>query len=133
MPPAVIKSASLSNDITIVLQHLITDELDNLISTVLLASNGIFCKDAETSQKHPKGLLFVDKEHKRKSSHICLRNQIENEQGSQSCILCKQNEENERRHKNDLITQGDSSVNVTFQLSSRASSIYFKKLLFLHL
>jgi hypothetical protein len=101
------KESEISCDITSLLQQLITDELDNLISTIILATNGSTCKEVETSLKHPKDLYLVDKEDKRKCSFVRSRHLIRHEQSLPNITRCMKNGETEQKHKNCGIIQGD--------------------------
>ena len=112
MPVVGETEARISYDITTVLQQLIADELDNLISTLILATNEITCeKEVETiSQKHQKELFLSDKEHKRKRIHIRRRNLIRNEQCSQNfthCTPVQDDGKREQRHRSFGFKQGD--------------------------
>ena len=104
------KESTVSCDITSLLQQLITDELDNLISTIILATNGSTCKELETSLKHPKDLGFIDKEHKRKCSFVRSRHLIRNEQSLHNITHSMKNGETEQQHKNCGIKQGDGII-----------------------
>ena len=125
MPVVSETEARISYDITTVLQQLIADELDNLISTLILATNEITCgKEVENiSQKHQKELFLSDKEHKRKRIHIRTRNLIRNEQCSQNFTHCEPELNGdgkcEQRHTNFVFKQGDYFV-------SRQSFIFSK-------
>ena len=102
------KERTISYDVTCLLQHLITDELDNLISTIILSTNGSICKEVETSQKHPKYLFLCDKEDRRKCSFVRSRNLIRNEQSLQNITHYTKNGEIEERHNNGGFIQGDN-------------------------
>ena len=93
---AIETSALLFYDTAILLQQLITDELDNLLSVVVLAHNGNIFEDKEASKKYLQGILSIHKDNKRKYSHICSRSKDGNEQVPQKCRLCKENEEDSR-------------------------------------
>ena len=104
------KEAAISYDITSLLQQLITDELDNLISTIILATNGSTCKEVETFMKHPIGLYLVDKEHNRKCSFARSSHLIRNEQNFQNITHSMKNGEKEQEHKNCGMVQGDDVI-----------------------
>ena len=117
MPVVSQTEAQISNDITTILDQLIADELDNLISTLILATNEITfgAKEVEnTLQKHRKELFLSDKEHKRKRIHIRTRNLIGNEQCSQNFTHCTpehyENEKRELRHTSFGFKQGDYNI-----------------------
>ena len=102
---------------TTLLQQLIADELDNLISTLILATNEITCSSKEVeniSQKHQRKLFLSDKEHKGNRIHIRRRNLIRNEQCSQNFTHCEPELNGdgkcEQRHTNFGFKQGDYFV-----------------------
>ena len=109
--------AKISYDITTLLQQLIADELDNLISTLILATNEITYSSKEVeniSQKHQRKLFLSDKEHKGNRIHILTRNLIRNEQCSQNFTHCEPELNGdgncEQRHTNFVFKQGDYFV-----------------------
>ena len=117
MPVVSQTETQISNDITTVLDQLIADELDNLISTLILATNEITfgAKEVEnTLQKHRKELFLSDKEHKRKRIHIRTRNLIRNEQCSQNFTHCTpelhEDEKRELRHTSFGFKQGEYNI-----------------------
>ena len=114
MPVLSHTEAKISLDITTILDQLIADELDNLISTLILATNEITCSSKEVeniSQKHQRKLFLSDKEHKRNRIHIRTRNLIRNEQCSQNFTYCAPelygDGKCEQRHTKFGFIQGD--------------------------
>ena len=114
MPVLSHTDAKISYDITTLLQQLIADELDNLISTLILATNEITYSSKEVeniSQKHQRKLFLSDKEHKGNRIHIRRRNLIRNEQCSQNFTHCEPELNGdgkcEQRHTNFGFKQGD--------------------------
>ena len=81
---------NVSNQIISAVQLLITDELENMISNIMLPLNQLTCKQVNTDlQKHLQRDLFcADKEHNRTlCNEIRLRNLIRSEQSSPSNFL----------------------------------------------